>query len=80
MVRRVAQNLSGNELEQVLERIPPKERSDLWATIARESFTEAQLADSRRKLGVSVDSMERILAGSPWFAGPIARSRHTLHA
>jgi glutathione S-transferase len=69
MVRKVAQSLSKGELEQVLGRIPLKEQRDKWATIAGESFTEAQLADSKRKLGVSIDRMETILVQSDWLAG-----------
>jgi glutathione S-transferase len=69
MVRKVARSLSKNELEKVLERIPLKEQRDKWATIAGESFTEAQLEESRRKLAVSVERMEKILAKSPWLAG-----------
>ena len=70
MVRKVAQSLSKNELEKVLERIPLKEQRDKWATIAGESFSEAQLEDSKRKLAVSIDRMEKILAKSKWLAGP----------
>jgi glutathione S-transferase len=69
MVRRVAQSLSKNELEKVLERIPLKEQRDKWATIAGESFSEAQLEESRRKLAVSIGRMEKILAKSRWLAG-----------
>jgi glutathione S-transferase len=69
MVRRVAQSLSKNELEKVLERIPLKEQRDKWATIAGESFSEAQLEESRRKLAVSIARMEKILAKSEWLAG-----------
>jgi len=70
MVRKVAQSLSKNELEKVLERIPLKEQRDKWATIAGESFTPAQLEDSKRKLVVSIERMEKILAKSKWLAGP----------
>jgi glutathione S-transferase len=69
MVRRVAQSLNKNELDKVLERIPLKEQRDKWATVAGESFSEAQLADSKRKLEVSIERMERILAKSKWLAG-----------
>ena len=69
MVRRVAQSLSKNELEKVLERIPLKEQRDKWATIAGESFTQAQLEESKRKLSVSIERMEKILARSEWLAG-----------
>jgi glutathione S-transferase len=70
MVRRVAQSLSKNELEKVLERIPLQEQRDKWATIAGDSFSEAQLEESKRKLSVSIERMEKILAKSRWLAGP----------
>jgi len=69
MVRKMAQALSKNELEKVLERIPLKEQRDKWATVAGESFTEAQLEESKRKLSMSIERMEKILAKSPWLAG-----------
>jgi glutathione S-transferase len=69
MVRIVAKRLKKNELDEVLGRIPLQEQRDKWATIAGESFTEAQLADSRRRLGVSIERMEKALAKSPWLAG-----------
>jgi glutathione S-transferase len=69
MVRLVARRLQKNELDEVLARIPLQEQRDKWATIAGESFTEAQLADSRRRIGVSIERMEKILAGSRWLAG-----------
>lgn len=70
MVRRVAQSLKKDELDDVLARIPLKEQRDKWATVAGESFTEAQLADSRRRLSVSIERMEEILRKSTWLAGP----------
>jgi glutathione S-transferase len=70
MVRRVARSLKKDELDEVLARIPLKEQRDKWATIAGESFTEEQLADSRRKIGVSIQRMEEILRQSRWLAGP----------
>jgi glutathione S-transferase len=69
MVRKVARSLDKNELDKMLERIPLKEQRDKWATIAGESFTESQLAESKRKLSVSIERMEKILAKSRWLAG-----------
>jgi glutathione S-transferase len=69
MVRKVARGLDKDELDKVLERIPLKEQRDKWATIAGESFSEAQLADSKRKLSVSIGRMEKILEKSQWLAG-----------
>src|SRR3984893_3348762 len=69
MVRRVARSLKKDELDEVLARIPLKEQRDKWATIAGESFSEAQLADSKRKLSVSIGRIEQILEKSQWLAG-----------
>jgi glutathione S-transferase len=70
MVRKVAQSLSKDKLDEVLERIPLKEQRDKWATVAGESFTPEQLAESRRKLGVSIERLEKRLEKSEWIAGP----------
>lgn len=70
MVRKVAQGIAKDKLEEVLGRIPLKEQRDKWATVAGQSFTEAELADSKRKICVSLERMEKILAASPWLAGP----------
>lgn len=68
MVRRIARAIDGGEFEKLLERIPLKEQRDKWATVAGESFSEEQLADSRRRCGVSIQRMEAILAKSKWLA------------
>jgi glutathione S-transferase len=70
MVRKVAQSLSKGELDEVLARIPLKEQRDKWATVAGESFTPAQLEESRRKIGVSIERLEKLLQQSDWIAGP----------
>lgn len=69
MVRKVAQSLDKDELEKVLERIPLKEQRDKWATVAGESFTEGQLADSRRRIGISIERLEERLRNNEWIAG-----------
>jgi glutathione S-transferase len=70
MVRKVAQSLSKGELDEVLARIPLKEQRDKWATVAGESFTPAQLQESQRKIGVSIERLEKLLQQSDWIAGP----------
>ena len=70
MVRKVARSLSEIELQEVLDAIPLKEQQDKWATVAGDSFSEEQLADSHRKLGVSIGKLEKILEASEWIAGP----------
>jgi len=69
MVRRIAQSIEKDELAKLLERIPLKEQRDKWATVAGDSFTEEQLADSRRKIGVSIQRLEALLANAPWIVG-----------
>ena len=70
MVRRIARAIDKGEFEKLLERIPLPEQREKWATVAGESFTEAQLADSRRRCGLSIQRMEAILAEHQWIAGP----------
>ena len=70
MVRKVARGLAKERLHEVLERIPLKEQREKWATIAGDSFTAEQLAEARRKLCVSIERMEGVLAKSDWLAGP----------
>jgi len=70
MVRKVAQRLKGPQLQEMLAHIPLKEQRDKWATVAGASFTEEQLNDSRRRIGVSIERMEKILQKSHWLAGP----------
>lgn len=69
MVRKVAKSLDEQGLEEVLAKIPLKEQRDKWKTVAGESFSAEQLADSRRKLGVSIEKAEAILNESDWLAG-----------
>jgi glutathione S-transferase len=70
MVRRIAQSIEKDELAKLLERIPLKEQRDKWATVAGDSFTEAQLADSRFRIGVSIKRLEGVLGQHDWIAGP----------
>ena len=69
MVRRIAQKIAKDELEEILSHIPLQEQRDKWRTVAGDSFTDEQLADSRRRIGVSMQRMEKILSDSPWLAG-----------
>src|SRR3569832_1263401 len=69
MVRRIAKAIAKDEFEKLLERIPLPEQRQKWATVAGESFTEEQLADSRRRCGLSIQRMENILAKYKWLAG-----------
>jgi glutathione S-transferase len=63
------QTMDTTELEQRIARIPLKEMQDKWRTTAFEGFSEAALAESRRKIGWFVERMEQALAEAPWMAG-----------
>jgi glutathione S-transferase len=68
LVPGIVERLKSGEFDQLLERIPLKEQRDKWKTAATRSFTPEQLEDSRRKMGVSVEKMERILECTRWLA------------
>jgi glutathione S-transferase len=70
LVPGIVERLKGGEFDRLLERIPLKEQRDKWKTAATHAFTDEQLSESRRKVGVSIERMEKILEGSPWLAGP----------
>ncbi len=67
--RAFAQTLPGEEFAQSMTRVPLKEMREKWSTIHGAGFTEAQLEESRRRIRLTVDRMERRLAGAPWLAG-----------
>ncbi|HZF25751.1 MAG TPA: glutathione S-transferase family protein [Steroidobacteraceae bacterium] len=69
LVPGIVARLQSGEFDQLLERIPLKEQRDKWKTAATHSFTTEQLADSKRKVGVSIERMEKILSKSKWLAG-----------
>ena len=70
LVRRIAQSLDAKQLEEMLAKIPLEEQRQKWATVAGDSFSEDELAESRRKLGVSIARAEAILGEYEWLAGP----------
>ena len=69
LVPGIVARLQSGEFDKLLERIPLKEQRDKWKTAATHSFTAEQLADSKRKVGVSIERMEKILGQSTWLAG-----------
>jgi glutathione S-transferase len=69
MIKNIVKDLTEEEFEAKIARIPLKEQQDKWRLAAKQAFPEEQLADARRKCGESVKRMERTLAQSPWLAG-----------
>lgn len=62
-------NMDENKLNELLERIPNKQRQIAWSTAARSTFTEEQLQDARDGVAAGVQMMESRLCESPYFAG-----------
>jgi len=69
MIRDVVRNLSPEEFEAKLARIPLKEQREKWRTCARQGYTEEQLEEWRRQIRVSVGRLEKQLQETPWLAG-----------
>ena len=57
------------ELQRALQAIPTEERRRAWSTTIHNTFTEAQLEESRRRLAVSAARLDSQLRGHPWLAG-----------
>lgn len=57
------------ELVQALRQIPTPERRRAWQTTIDDRFTEADLAESRRRLEVAARRIEAQLVRTPWLAG-----------
>lgn len=62
-------DLSREDFEGRVRSVPLKEMRDKWTKTYEDSFSEAELDESRRKIRWVVDKMEAILAGSNWLAG-----------
>ncbi|HLY53904.1 MAG TPA: glutathione S-transferase family protein [Stellaceae bacterium] len=69
MVRRVAKAVPPDRFEKLLERIPLKEQRDKWATVAGDSFSQDQLDEATRKIGVFCERLETALTEHEWTAG-----------
>jgi len=69
LIPKIAARLKAGELEEALKKIPLEEQRQKWLTAATESFTEEELAEARRKVTVSIERMEGILAERKWLAG-----------
>lgn len=65
----MVRKLGEEKLNEVIARIPVKERRIAWATAARATFTEEQLQNARDGVARGVQMMEQRLRVSPWFAG-----------
>jgi glutathione S-transferase len=56
-----------NSADQVLDRMQTQERRAAWAEAIEDSYSDEEIADSRRKAGLLVERIEKALAGgSDW--------------
>ena len=65
----MARRKEPQEIECFLERIPVKEMHTCWSTAIYDTFTEDQLAESRRRVEVAVKRLEAELGKTPYLAG-----------
>lgn len=68
MIKSAVKDLSPEEFEAKVARIPLKEQRDKWRESAAQVWTEAQLEDWRRRVRTSIQRMEQGMMG-PWMLG-----------
>jgi glutathione S-transferase len=68
MIKNAVRDLTPEEFEAKVARIPLKEQRDKWRESAAQVWTQEQLDDWRRKVRVSIQRMEQGMAG-PWMLG-----------
>jgi glutathione S-transferase/GST-like protein len=54
------------ELEAAIERIPLPERRTAWRKAIYNLFSEEELAESRRRVGIGISMLEEALSQRPW--------------
>ncbi len=66
-----ASRIDKAEMARILDRMPNAEVRRKWETVSTSGYSEAELADARRRLAHCVDRLERQLAtsGGPWLLG-----------
>jgi glutathione S-transferase/GST-like protein len=65
----MVRKLGDENLEELLARIPNKQRRIAWSTAANSTFTDEQLQNARDGVAAGVQMMEHRLQVSPYFAG-----------
>ncbi len=68
-LQKKAQGMSEAELAAMLARIPSAERRDAWMRVARNPYTEDELAESRARLVALLDQMEGMMTSGGWLIG-----------
>jgi glutathione S-transferase len=65
-----AQKIDKAEMEAILARIPLDGPRKKWATVSSTGYSAEDVADARRKLGVSIQKAEASLTEHEWLAAP----------
>jgi glutathione S-transferase len=65
----VAEKWSDAELEEVLKKIPSKERREAWIRVARRPYTKEEEDEARINLVKLLDRMETAMDQSGWLVG-----------
>lgn len=68
-IQKMASQLSDEELQERLKKIPSKERQEAWLRVARRPFTKDEEDEARRKLVLLLDKMEASLRQHAWLVG-----------
>lgn len=64
-----ARKLSDEQLQEVLSRIPTKERRERWARVAREGILQEEIEQCYAEMSRVLERIEQALARSRWLAG-----------
>lgn len=67
-IQKRAAAMTDEELEEMIARIPSEERRQAWRRVARNPYTEEELAQSRSNLESMVSEMEFMMTGG-WLIG-----------
>jgi len=62
-------NLTAEQLDAKLARIPSQDKRDKWEKAARSGFSAHELATWQRHLGEAADRLEAALEGNDWLLG-----------
>jgi len=69
--KRAGDQLSEDNIQKVLARIPTKERRERWESVAREGFSEKEMQDAYDKMVQCLEKIEAAVATGPWLIGDI---------
>lgn len=64
-----AQSLSQDELQEVVSRIPTKERRDRWGKIAKSGYNAEEVKEAIDKMVGVLETLEEGLDPGPWLVG-----------